>query len=146
MCKFNNHTFIKKLILICFILQTFVFFGQEFKTKKMQAKTHNGTAEYYVLANNDTIKHGEYQIKAYTGYRILLKGRYNQNKKVGLWKEQYYGTEYKGPMASGYYENDVKTGNWVYHNYKGDTAQIYNWTENKIVFSKLCGTDKRKKI
>ena len=116
-------------------------YGQEMKTKKKKVDTQEGTATFYVLASNETVKHGEYKIKGYTGNRILLKGAYNNNKKVGLWEEQYYGKAYKGPKATGYYENDIKTGNWTYFNYEGDTVLIYNWTDNKVVSSKLCGTD-----
>jgi len=116
-------------------------YGQELKTKKKKVDNQEGTATFYVLANNDTVKQGEYQIKAYTGNRILLKGTYSNNKKVGLWEEQYYGKDYKGPKAVGHYDNDTKTGEWTYFNYEGDTVQIYNWTENKVVYSKLCGTD-----
>jgi hypothetical protein len=129
------------LIISLFISQTILSFGQEVKTKKKKVDTQEGTATFYVLASNDTIKHGEYQIKAYTGNRVLLKGTYGNNKKVGLWTEQYYGKDYKGPKANGVYDNDIKTGNWTYYNYEGDTVLIYNWTENKVAFSKLCGTD-----
>ena len=132
----------KKLFIISLIIsQTILSFGQEVKTKKKKIDTQEGTATFYVLASNDTIKHGEYQIKAYTGSRVLLKGTYSNNKKVGLWTEQYYGKDYVGPKATGAYDNDIKTGNWTYFNYEGDTVLIYNWTVNKVVFSKLCGTD-----
>jgi hypothetical protein len=123
------------------ILNTFLSFGQDVKTKKKRENTQEGTAIFYVLAGNDSIKHGDYQIKAYTGSRVLLKGTYNNNKKVGLWTEQYYGKHFKGPKATGYYDNDIKKGDWTYYNYDGDTVLIYNWTENKVVFSKLCGSD-----
>jgi hypothetical protein len=129
------------LIIFLVISQTTISFGQQLKTKKKKVDEQQGTATFYVLANNDTVKQGDYQIKAYTGNRILLKGTYNNNKKVGLWVEQYYGKDYKGPKAIGQYDNDVKTGDWTYFNFEGDTVQIYNWTENKVVFSKLCGID-----
>ncbi len=131
----------QSIIIFLIISQTIISFGQEIKTKKKKVNEREGTATFYVLADNDTIKHGEYQIKAYTGSRILLKGVYNNNKKVGFWEEQYYGKDYKGPKASGRYENDIKTGDWIYFNFEGDTVLIYNWTNNKIVFSKLCGAD-----
>jgi len=132
----------KKIFIISLLIsQIFVSFGQEMKTKKKKFDTREGTATFYVLASNDTVKQGEYKIKAYTGNRILLKGTYNNNKKVGLWEEQYYGKAYKGPKATGYYENDIKIGDWTYFNYEGDIVLIYNWTENIVVFSKLCGTD-----
>ncbi len=132
---------IKLLIIFLFVLQTILSFGQDVKTIKKKVDKQEGTATFYVLASNDTIKHGEYQIKAYTGNRVLLKGTYSNNKKVGLWTEQYYGKDYAGPKAIGAYDNDIKTGNWIYFNYEGDTVLIYNWTDNKIVYSKLCGTD-----
>jgi hypothetical protein len=131
----------KTLIISLLISQTIMLFGQELKTKKKKVDTREGTATFYVLASNDTVKQGDYQIKAYTGNRVLIKGTYSNNKKVGLWVEQYYGKDYKGPKATGHYENDLKTGEWTYFNYEGDTVQIYNWTENNVVFSKLCGTD-----
>jgi hypothetical protein len=132
----------KKLLIISLIIsQTILSFGQDVKTKKKKVDKQEGTATFYVLASNDTIKHGEYQIKAYTGNRVLLKGTYSNNKKVGLWTEQYYGKDYAGPKATGAYDNDIKIGNWTYFNYEGDTVLIYNWTENKVIFSKLCGTD-----
>ncbi|MCP9756841.1 hypothetical protein EGI26_16875 [Lacihabitans sp. CCS-44] len=116
-------------------------FGQEVKTKKKKDNTREGTATFYVLATNEAVKHGDYQIKAYTGKRVLLKGTYSNNKKVGLWTEQYYDRDYTGPKATGNYENDIKTGDWTYFNYEGEKVIIYNWTDNKVVFSKLCGTD-----
>lgn len=131
------------LLTPVFIGLTIISFGQDLKTKKKKVEEREGTATFHVLANNETIKQGAYQIKAYTGSRILLKGNYDNNKKVGLWQEQYYGKEYKGPKASGMYDNDKRVGNWVYFNYAGDTALIYNWTENKIVSSNLCGTTSR---
>lgn len=131
----------KLLILLLLIVQTMVLRGQDLKTIKKKDNVQEGTATFYVLENNDTIKHGEYQIKAYSGKRILLKGTYINNKKVGQWEEQYYGSNYKGPKATGHYDNDLKTGNWVYFDYSGDTVQIYNWTNNEVVYSKLCGTD-----
>jgi hypothetical protein len=131
----------KTLTISLIILHTILSFGQDVKTKKKRKNTNEGTAIFYVLASNDTIKHGDYQIKAYSGSRVLLKGTYNDNKKVGLWTEQYYGKQYKGPKATGYYDNDIKKGDWTYYNYDGDTVLIYNWTENKVVFSILCGSD-----
>ena len=132
----------KKLLIITLLFsQTIFLYGQEVKTKKKKVDTQKGTATYYVLASNDTVKHGEYQIKAYSGNRVLLKGTYNNNKKVDLWTEQYYGKNYAGPKATGYYNNDIKSGDWTYFNYEGDTVLIYNWTDNKVIFSKLCGTD-----
>ncbi len=131
----------KTLIFFLIISQAIISHGQDLKTKKKKVNQQEGTATFYVLANNDTVKQGEYQIKAYSGSRILLKGTYSNNRKVGLWVEQYYGKEYKGPKAIGHYDNDLKTGEWTYFNYKGDTVHIYNWTENKVVYSKLCGTD-----
>lgn len=131
----------KNLLSILFIFIAILASGQDLKTKKKKIDEQEGTATFYVLASNDSIKHGIYQKKGYTGKRILLKGNYNHNKKEGLWQEQYYGDEYKGPKASGYYENDLKIGEWVYFNYAGDTVQIYDWSQNKLVFSKPCGID-----
>jgi|GEM_PF-6590803 len=131
----------KTFIISLLIFQTIVSLGQELKTKKKKINVGEGTATFYVLVSNDTIKEGDYQIKAYTGNRILLKGTYSNNKKVGLWVEQYYGKEYKGSKATGQYSDGLKTGNWTYFNYEGDTVMIYNWTGNNVIFSKLCGTD-----
>ena len=134
----------KKSFIILFLsILSIMSFGQEFKTKKKKTNEQEGKASFYVLANNDTIKHGAYQIKAYTGSRILLKGHYKMNKKDGLWEEQYYGKRCKGPKATGHYNNDIKVGDWTYFNFKGDTTLVYNWTENRIVSSKLCGTDNK---
>ncbi len=129
------------LIISLLISQTILSFGQVVKTTKKKVDTQEGTATFYVLASNDTVKHGEYQIKAYTGNRVLLKGTYSNNKKVGLWTEQYYGKLYTGPKATGHYDNDIKTEDWTYFDYEGDTVLIYNWTDNRVVFSKLCATD-----
>ena len=132
----------KKLVILSLLIsQAICLLGQEVKTKKKKENTNEGTATFYVLATNDTIKHGVYQIKAYTGNRVLITGTYSNNKKVGLWTEQYYGREYKGPKATGLYDNNIKKGEWTYYNFDGDTVMIYNWTDNKVVVSKLCGTD-----
>lgn len=132
----------KKIFIISLLIShSILSFGQDVKTKKKKVDTQEGTAVFYVLTSNDTIKHGDYQIKAYTGNRVLLKGTYNNNKKVGLWTEQYYGKYFKGPKATGNYDNDIKIGEWTYYDYEGNTVIIYDWTENKVVFSKLCGSD-----
>jgi hypothetical protein len=131
----------KSIILILFIWQAFLSFGQELKTKKMKVDEAEGVATFYVLASNDTIKHGTYQIKAYTGNRILLSGTYANNKKVGFWTEQYYGESYAGPKAAGNYDNDIKIGNWTYFNYQGDTVMIYDWTDFKVILNKYCQTN-----
>lgn len=132
----------KKTIMIALLIsQVQMSFGQDLKTKKKKEEGRDGKATFYVLASNDTIKHGDYQIKAYSGDRILLQGQYDNNKKVGLWVEQYYGGSYKGPKATGYYENNQKIGEWIYFNFDGDTSQIYDWSLNKLIISKLCGID-----
>jgi hypothetical protein len=136
----------KVFFLLLLILQANFLIAQEVKTKKRKLDVAEGTATFYVLASCDTIKQGDYQVKSYTGSRILLKGSYDKNKKVGLWQEQYYGKEYKGPKATGHYQNDIKTGEWTYFNYEGDTVQVYNWTENRVVMSKPCGTDLKEYI
>ena len=133
----------KKIFIILILFVSLISMGQEIKVKKKKENEEEGKATFYVLKDNVTIKHGLYQIEAYTGSRILKKGQYINNKKIGLWQEQYYGKEYKGPKASGNYDNDLKIGNWVYYNYDGDTMQIYNWTENKILFFKPCGIDQK---
>jgi hypothetical protein len=133
----------KTIFIYLIILNTVLAFGQDIKTKKKKDNTREGTATFYVLASNDSIKHGDYQIKAYSGSRILLKGTYNYNKKVGLWTEQYYGRHFKGPKANGYYDNDIKKGEWTYYNFDGEIVLIYNWTESKVIFSKLCGLDSK---
>lgn len=138
----NKTNHMKKILIVSlFISQSLLSFGQGMKTKKKKVDLEEGTATFYVLASNDTIKQGDYEIEAYTGNRLLLKGTYNNNKKVGLWVEQYYGSDYTGPKAAGYYDNDLKTGNWSYFNYEGDTVMIYNWTDNKVVFSTICESD-----
>lgn len=132
----------KKIIILFLLLSHALFsFAQEIKTIKKKLNEQYGKAVYYVLADNDTVKHGLYIMKAYTGTRLLYKGNYDHNKKTGFWEEKYYFTNYKGPKASGHYENDQKTGKWVYFGALGDTVQIYDWTERKMVFFKSCGTD-----
>ena len=131
-------------LITLFILHSILSFGQELKTKKKKVSTQEGKAIFYVLESNDTIKHGDYEIKAYTGSRILLKGSYQNNKKVGLWTEQYYGKNFKGPKATGNYDNDIKIGDWTYYDYEGEVTTIYDWTANKVVYSKLCGANLKK--
>lgn len=132
----------KKTIMITLLIsQVMMSFGQDLKTVKKKENEREGKATFYVLASNDTIKHGDYKVKSYMGSRIVLKGQYNNNSKVGLWVEQYYGGFYKGPKATGYYENNKKVGEWIYFTYDGDTAQIYNWSLNKLISLNLCGVD-----
>ncbi len=132
-----------KILFTIFFLTTFLIisFGQDTKTKKKKLDGQEGTATFYVLASNDSVKQGEYVVKAYTGNRLLLKGSYENNLKEGLWVEQYYGKEYKGPKAQGYYKQNLKIGNWTYFNYTGDTVQVYDWTNNKLIYFKGCGID-----
>jgi hypothetical protein len=132
----------KKITLLFLLISNALFsYGQELKTIKKKVEEQYGKAVFYVLADNDTVKHGLYLMKAYTGTRLLYKGNYDHNKKVGFWEEKYYFTNNKGPKAQGYYENDQKIGKWVYFSFSGDTVQIYNWTDRKMVFLKSCGTD-----
>jgi hypothetical protein len=157
MKKPNNNSFYlhsNRRRIICFwkvfgiiiLISTFLpslIYGQEYKTKKKKENTPEGTAYYNVLATNDSIKHGTYMIKAYSGNRVLLEGNYALNKKVGLWNEQYYGKYYAGPKATGNYKDDIKIGKWCYFDYNGDTAQIYDWSGDSIVYFKSCGNDKK---
>lgn len=131
----------KTLLAFLLISQALLSYSQELKTIKKKQNEQYGKAVYSVLADNDTIKHGLYLMKAYTTTRLLYKGNYKLNKKEGLWSEQYYGTNYKGRRAIGYYDNDVKTGKWVYFGGQGDTVQIYDWSANQMIYFKSCGTD-----
>lgn len=143
-----------KLILILLVLSnTITLFGQELIQKTEHVNNPEGIAYFYVLKSKPHIKHGEYVIKNYsdeksdnkeeidTTRHTYVTGTYANNKKVGLWKERFESNECAGPKSSGYYENDLKVGEWFYFDCAGDTSQIFNWSENKLVFSKACGED-----
>ncbi|WP_461638788.1 energy transducer TonB [Labilibaculum euxinus] len=121
-------------------------FGQDLKLTKKKENTRSGKAIFTVIENNPSIKHGDYVVKAYTGKDKIVVGKYDHNKKTGNWTEKYYGFGYKGLKCVGEYKNDIKVGIWTYYSFKGDTAQIYNHSTDKMIFAIRCKNDKEEYI
>lgn len=57
--------------------------GQETKKKKFESQHPPYKETYYVLKDDQEIKHGDYK-RSYRG--LLMKGRYENDKRVGVWE------------------------------------------------------------
>ncbi len=129
----------RRIITITFLLLTVTSFSQKLKKKK--ENKGNGKAIYYVLKSDQSVKHGEYKIKAYSGSAILLSGTYSYGEKVGKWTEKYYrkGRELK---SVGEYKKNLKVGKWSFYNPKGELVQEYDFDTNELIKSIECGEKK----
>jgi hypothetical protein len=129
----------RRIITITFLLLTVTCFSQKLKKKK--ENKGSGKAIYYVLKSDQSVKHGEYKIKAYSGSAILLSGTYSYGEKTGKWTERYYrkGRELK---SIGEYKNNLKVGIWSFYNPKGKLVQRYNYDTKELIKSTECVENK----
>jgi len=138
------------IIIILTILSMFSF-GQE--TKKVKVKISSNENEiYYVLKDDENIKHGQYQL--FHNKWLKISGYYSNNLKDSIWTEYIYTGdkiwegEYKDGTRNGMwttfslgkietngkYKNDKRIGIWGFYNKKGVLVQKFDFEKNKIIF------------
>lgn len=120
--------------------------------KKIKNQISNDQKEIYnVLELNDTMKHGVYEL--YQNKWLKIKGKYNNGKKSGVWKEFIYNgntvsegkyddnlkiglwVEYhynSKKKSEGEYEKDKRIGTWKFYNIKGELVQLYDFVNDKL--------------
>lgn len=81
-------------------------------------KYKNGTAsyQYYTNYNMDIILDGDFQ---YTANTIEIKGKFQKNKKTGMWTYLRKNPELKDNniFIQGEYQNGLKNGTWIFNRY-----------------------------
>jgi len=127
----GNITYIMKtkllIALICCPL--FLFAQQTVKVKKSMEKSLRFES-YEVLKSDRKIRHGHYQQKL--NDKILDDGYYKNGLKDSLWQ----GFNLNGTLIStGVYKADQQVGEWNFYNKKGVLEQIYDFTDQKLVYS-----------
>ncbi len=114
----------------------------------------------YVLESDKGIKHGDYEL--FKNNSLCLKGKYENNKRVGIWNEylktdegtliskgkfknnkkdslwvqiinsEFISTEIK--RSQGFYIEGQKTGNWVYYDREGKNPKaVGEYNNNKRI-------------
>lgn len=105
-------------ILLLFYLQLLIFVGYSQETKFIQKKRSGYFEEYYVLKNDEKVKHGTYvkYKSVFSGVQILEHGNYANGKKEGAW-EYFFHTPFNRSENSirekGSYVNGKKNGVWT---------------------------------
>jgi TonB family protein len=119
-----------KVLTLCALLLTAIAhhsFSQ--KTKKVTENTgdkfNNTTESYYVLAEDGTVKHGQYR-KTVSG-RQMVDGYYKMNKKDSVWK--CFGRTGKLLSEKTYVQGE-RTGTWRFFNDGGKLEWQYDF-DNK---------------
>lgn len=75
---------------------------------------------YLVRADDANIKEGTYQ--QFFNDSLITRGRYSDNKRDGFW--EFF--DYSGKLDfTGFYNNDIKDGKWVYTLNGNTTAELY---------------------
>ena len=103
------------------------------KMKIDQSNVPKYREEFFVLIENESIKHGAYKKisqSMYTKGEIMEEGQYDAGKKVGLWK---FGIRQLG-SSQGQYFNDRKIGIWNYHNANKKLNHKYDHSNNLVLF------------
>lgn len=117
--------------------------GQE--TKKVTEEHENPKYKevFYVLKSDKTTRHGSYQKLGYKD-AILINGYYSAGFKDSVWTEYRWGG--KNKLSEGKYNKDKKNGIWEFFDFKGEIEQKYDFSSNEIVFYKNEDKDKDFKI
>ncbi|AIZ64860.1 hypothetical protein PK28_16415 [Hymenobacter sp. DG25B] len=90
--------------------------------------------EYFVLKDDNTIRHGEYQEIYLRTEMPSLAGYYNQGRKDSIWHQYYNGPDQK-VEAKGRYHNDKPVGVWEFYTYQGKLEQQYDYTRHQLVMN-----------
>jgi TonB family protein len=94
---------------------------------------------FSVLKSDTKIKQGEYKATPLFSNAPFCKGYYKNNLKDSLWVYLGYGGNI---LASGYYKDDKRVGNWKTYNFDGSLNLEYDFTNNKLI--QLAQTDSTK--
>lgn len=126
----------KNYVLFIIFLHLFVFAeAQPEKGKPGSIDSYKAQEYYNVLAENNTIMEGPYELW-YKGIK-LVSGNFSNNEKVGLWKFNNLKLPYKDIKGNiidslsqelyyqGSYKNDKKNGAWKYYLNKKPLCNIY---------------------
>lgn len=99
----------KKLILFLYLLTlvSFSLFAQELKEKK-EDLDFMFRAEYHVLKSDKKIKQGMYTIFSKWSKKVAVRGNYDHNHL---------------------------SGTWMFFDYKGETEQLYDFTNSRLIFN-----------
>jgi hypothetical protein len=153
----------KRICLIIFLLMgTLLLNAQD--TIQIFKENKDCREIYYVLKDNDTIKHGSY-LKFNTavksnmlGFRIFEKGFFQNNKKSGHWKYcyDYYKYDIKSVLSrdtkeylwsQGNYLDGNKMDIWDYYHPTGNFHVKYNHsTNNLILYIDTLGNDRTQEL
>ena len=99
-------------IIILTILASQILCAQEIKKVKNFNDRARTSEIYYVLKDNNEVRHGKYLFK-YNGV-VQVQGQFENNSAAGKWVY----TPGKGFRIEGNYSNGKKNGTWKY--YKDD--------------------------
>lgn len=97
-------------------------------TKKITQETGDKYSklkkEFFVLADNDSIKKGSYQ--EYWNNNLVISGYYNNNKKDSIWTRYYKGKA----VSRKKYKDDERTGIWDFLIRNETISWQYDFTSN----------------
>ena len=94
-------------LLISTVVSTSLF-SQELKTKK-EDLNNELRVEYHVLKSNKDIKEGLYSVFDNHSNKVVARGNYSNNKKIG---------------------------SWLFFDFKGQLEQRYNFSKNELLFNR----------
>jgi len=118
----------RKLVIALICCPIFLFGQQTVKVKKWMENSRR-TESYEVLKSDRKIRHGRYQQNL--NNLILEDGYYKNGLKDSLWQ----GYNLSGSIiSSGVYQSDQQIGKWNFYNRKGVLEQIYDFTDQKLVY------------
>jgi hypothetical protein len=96
---------LKKIIPVILILYTTNCFAQE-TVEKRNSLTNKVTEKFFVLKDNETIKHGIYEA-LYRKRAVIANGNYTMGKKMGR---------------------------WLFYNPNGVILQVYDYDNNRLKY------------
>jgi TonB family protein len=111
------------LILLFIAIKSF---SQQTKevVEKSGSKFNKEKKVYYVLKENNTVKHGPY--KHYYNGNLAVTGFYKQDKKDSVWQRN----DSRGSIVSKkIYTENKRTGIWEFFNKDGSPAQQYDFSK-----------------
>src|SRR6218665_422170 len=131
----------KRILIAVLMLGAFISFGQELKKVTISVSPSRAfpfQEEYYVLKDFPKVRQGTY--KKTRNHLLLEEGYYKNNQKDSTWIK--YGG-YGDVLIKGKYANDKKVGIWQYYTNEGELEQEYDFTKNELVSFK---PEKKEKI
>ena len=115
----------KYIPVLLFAFISFTLHSQE--TKRVKQKTPDREKEvFFVLKENPSVRHGTY-VRTDRYDKLAEKGYYKMGKRDSTWVEYSNGWL----MASGMYEDDLKTGSWKKYN-GNEVSSSVNYVNGKL--------------